>query len=675
MDNNPLTPAQLQSRSQNAGTPTAPNNGGLLTPAQLASYSSKTASTSNVNTSWDAFDKMVADDKQQKLATPQYFTDFGPMGRELGSEASAGWNAVKTGAKGIADYVGSYGQNVAKNFMDSVNGVKSSIQDTGADSKQAGQDLKNGHVLSGIGNFIKGQARGDLGSVSNGLGALFSPISSLIETTGQKMGEALTAPGSVVDANSPEVQKFAQDHGLAIDKINSFVDSTKALLAKYPQATKIVNDAINTALMGIGGEQIKGEIPDVPSRFSDAIDTLKNSVNKLPDTQGFQSGPDTLSEAMGKGTVEKIPGQESNADFNQRITDAQKIQNPYGKYNPTKNQSLYGSGEIQGKGSGIFAKDVQAPKPNLQDEQVANLIDEGKISPKNLPSKNIEAIKQEVRATDSNIDTFIQKPELNQPFNQTAVDKTASGIVQKAKDSNLFLADSSEQKAYEQIGDIFKKNIADQPYNSAGLRNGIKAANEEVARVLDTDIYKDVEGQPTSISKARIKAAQDFRAGYNDMLANNLDRAETIGRMKVLRPSQAEPLITKAENFPKKQDFINYAKNNMDEFPDSDLASGSQRKVQGKQNTSNQYVTSRDGDLGELWDIAHTESNPQSGSIYKQNLQKEAQLLNAADDIGFNARSGVGKSKLQLFVKQHPWITGVAGGASVGEILRRFLGI
>lgn len=593
-------------------------------------------------------------------ATPKSSNDLVPLGREMGKEASS---ALST--------AGEYAKKVSEGYKKSYD----SLVNTGSD------------VIEGKAT----PASFALQAVGQGVPTLFQPFTSGIEMAVNHLADKIS--------NNPTVQKIAQTQGVsnALDNIDFGGEKFSEWAQKNPELAKNIEAGVNTALAVVGSEGLN---KPVGLAFKDAVNSVSNAIDKvagtgskvlekLPDSPFGGPGNGTMEEAMVKGNEAraqaKIAGQESNASFDKRISEAQKIQNPYSKYNVTKNESLYGSGEIKGQGKGIFAKDVQAPKPNLQDEHVANLIDEGKVSSKNLPSKNIEAIKQEVRVTDSNIDNFLQKPELNQPFNQSAVDKAHVNIIDNAKKSNLFIPESSEQKAYEQIGEIFKKNIAEQPYNNQGLRNAIKASNEEVSRVLDTDIYKDAAGQPTSISQARVQAAKDFRSGYNEMLANNLDRAESINTLKNIRPNEAEPLIQKAENFPKKQDFVNSQR---EAFREKILNESSYRAEKrridsaiSKGKTLDEAWKSEglsmdvDSDLGEIWEIANTKTNPQSGSIYRNNLQKEAQLLNATDSIGYNSRANVGKTRLQIFVKQHPIIAGAISGGGTSVLLRKFLGI
>jgi len=161
----------------------------------------------------------------------------------------------------------------------------------------------------------------------------------------------------------------------------------------------------------------------------------------------------------------------------------------------------------------------------------------------------------------------------------------------------------------------------------------------------------------------RVQALRDVRTSANEMAADLLDESQTNAVKRIMEPTQAKPFIERARNFPKKSDFIRYVNENPQEFEEGGLASKTQRKTQATQNTKNQYTTTKDEDLGELWDIAHTNYNPTAGKTFTDMIRTESHLMQASENISTTIKGITKTGKVQQFLKSP---TGKVVGGLVG---------
>ena len=496
-------------------------------------------------------------------------------------------------------------------------------------------------------------------------------------------GELLTKP---IETGSKAIADKVSDIG-AVQRV-----------ANHPAVSKIL-DSINNGLMSAGEAvtKIKNEHPELSKDLGALFNISSLLVGEKPVQTAAESaaqGAKQLAEktiagtkSLAEKTVSKV-GEKYNKvmgnTFEGSLAESKKIQNPYDKFNPTDNQSLYESGQIEKKGFGPFKKDVQAPKMTAQDETLSSLITDGKISSKKLPSENIKALKQETRVIDDNINELIRRPELNTPFNQGVVDKTLDSVKEAAQKSRVFISKSAEESAYNDVIDIAKEEIAKNSYNNSGLRSGIKSFNKRMEELLSSDIYKAEEGGSSSISQARIRAAQDVRGALNNQLGTSLDRAQTLNTLKVFKPREAELLVEKASNFPNVEDFIRSQEQSFREKILSEVSYRAEKRRIDRlvsNGMSLEDAWKKEGlslnvnsDLDEIWQLAHTDVQSKGvGSLYRKKLQEEAHLLNAAENIAYNARGEVGKNGISRFVKKHPTLMKAASFGTAGILGHEFL--
>lgn len=501
--------------------------------------------------------------------------------RQNQSTNTDGWQNAKDLASGAKQYTSGLVSDYGKDAQSFVDTAKRGIENYNAIPKD--QVFKRTGALLGTG----------LQQAGNAVNTIFQPF-----TTAVTQGINYVADK---ESDSRWLQNIAQTDGVGkmLDTVQKLYGSYDAFAKAHPEMSRNLEAGLNTALAVSGSNSLDKTVSE--ALINPIKSTYKNTANEL---SGIKSGVvNTVSDAknsigdginMAKNKI--IPPKQ---EFYSSIDEAQKILNPDGYYTPTEKGNAYLKGNVEVKGKGIFQKEVIKPQATTQTEALAQLVDEGKISAKNLPSQNIEALGREARATDMSIDEFVNKPELNKPFNQNTINKTLNNLEKTAADNLTFVTDTTEQKAYQQVLGLAKQEIAKNPYNMAGLRKSIKSFNARMERILGQDIYS---GASESVGNARLQAVKDTRTTLNNFLADNLESAPVGGRLP--------------------------AKTTMN------------GKAVGGQMSEKTRV--------------------QGGGVYKAQLQKEAQLLNAKNEIAYRSRGTLGKTKAQKFLKKHPAINKAA---------------
>lgn len=429
----------------------------------------------------------------------------------------------------------------------------------------------------------------------------------LASGTLQTIGQGAGAVGDVVTEglrSIPGAKTVEKIAGNAISKIaetdtgKSVIQGLTKLTQDHPEAAKNIEAAINIlSLLPIA----KGASEGIEGAVNLATKAGKAAIGGTGDIAG---GATKVAGDLKSKIIPKVD------PFVSAVEDAKTILNPQKVYSAGEKEAAYAKGNIVEKGFGPFKKEVVNPASTPSHETLAQLVQDGKISTKNLPAKNISAIKQEARVLDSGIDEIVNRPDLNKPFNQKIINKVFENVKNSAKEGLTFVSDSTEHKAYNEVVDLAKKEIAQNPYNSAGLRKSIKAFNAKMERILGDDIYS---GAAESIGNARVQAVKDMRSGLNNFLADNLESAP-------IKPNKIIAGQKIVNTLPSKSQF----------------------------------------ELGKTI----------GGSVYRSQLQKEAQLLNAASEIAFKSRGSLGKNAFQKFLSLHPFAKkvgiGVASAAGLG---------
>lgn len=289
------------------------------------------------------------------------------------------------------------------------------------------------------------------------------------------------------------------------------------------------------------------------------------------------------------------------------------------------------------------------------------LVENGLLKAGMQKSEKQAVLRQTVAQLDQGLKEMIAKPQNNIPFKTDELIRNLEAM--KGKNRILFGSDKAALDAYDATINEFLTHVKSN--NVEGLLNGRQSFDKWIRQNYPKAFAEDAV---TGSTNPRFQALRDARDVANNMAADLLDRAQIQKITKVLEPKQAKTLIAKAKNFKNKQDFIKYAKQNISDFPESGFVFGSKRKMQKAQNTPNQYVTTREQDLGELWDIANIQIHPQTGQLYTDTLRKESNLIKIMENIAETSKgiSTAGGKILRIGSgKRATQIKRLAAGAAV----------
>lgn len=291
--------------------------------------------------------------------------------------------------------------------------------------------------------------------------------------------------------------------------------------------------------------------------------------------------------------------------------------------------------------------------PSASDTKIAEavqpLVEDGTITAKMAksdPTAVKSAIDQRVSQINSGVKQMINEPRFNQPFNESQLDQ----YLQKAKGQNkiLFGGDKSIETAYDTVIDEFKNYVKTK--NTAGLFDARQSFDQFIKSKYPAVFKPNKLGIINPVDNAKQNALLDVRSSVNEMVADLLDSGKIQSVRKAFEPSTARPLIEKARNFENKADFVRNVKGSMEKYKDTGLPSGTSRKVQTTMNTKNQYPTSLEEDLNDLWDIAHSKIEPSAGKVYANALRQETSLLRAGENMGTKIKGITQKGKVQDFL-------------------------
>lgn len=359
-----------------------------------------------------------------------------------------------------------------------------------------------------------------------------------------------------------------------------------------------------------------------------------------------KAGINAVAPVVKKGfdSAMSVVGRDVSSIASRVFKDAVDISRP--KLTTKLEQQAFDEGRVgkQGwfKGASVAASKAEAAIA----EAIQPYVQTGEITAKMAekdPSMVKGIIENHVSEINQGVKDMVRRPELNIPFTESRVD----AAIAPARDEfrSIFGSDKTITRAYDSVIDKYKTFIKTK--NVSGLLDS-RQAFDAWAKKTYPKAFTD--NPLTGETNPRVQALHDIRTAANHLAADLLDEAQIQKVSRWFKPKEARGLIEKAANFAKKSDFVNYAKNNMEDYPEADLTSTSQRKIQENQNTDNQYSTTRDQDLGELWDMAQTNISPTAGDTFTSMLRKEADMLRATKNLGTKVKGITQTGKVQAFL-------------------------
>lgn len=352
-----------------------------------------------------------------------------------------------------------------------------------------------------------------------------------------------------------------------------------------------------------------------------------------------------ITQNISKTLAEKVPLLASKLPTS--FSDALEIVRP--KITPSLEQQAFNEGRVGKQGLITGAPIAPSASETKMAEAIQPMIDDGRITAaqaKSDPAAVKATINQEVHGINQGVKGLLNEPRFNVPFNGAQLDK----YLQSAKSGNkvLFGGDATLEKAYDTVIDEFKTYVKTK--NVAGLFDARQEFDNFIRNKYPAVFKPNKLGVINPADNVKQNALLDIRTAANEMVADLLDSSKIQSARKVFEPSTAKPLIADAKNFANKADFIRAAKEKMSSYKQAGFPSGTVRKTQSMANTPNQYATTADEDLSDLWDIAHTKIDSSAGDAYAAALRKETSLLRASENLSTKIRGITQKGKIQSFL-------------------------
>lgn len=310
-------------------------------------------------------------------------------------------------------------------------------------------------------------------------------------------------------------------------------------------------------------------------------------------------GAKILGSTLFRGAVKSGKDATSKV-FNKSLENVYDILNPSGRIPAKKAGEILSSGKTETRGLGLFKRDIPQKEATPQLDRLMELEQQGIIGKNKTPGQNLQALGQEARRSHLAIQELTRRPEFNLPFSESEFSKPLNEVIERAKKNRVFISKSAEESAYNDVGSILLEEVNSGTKNTAGLIDSIASFNNRMEDIFGADIYYGPNGEATTISKARLQAAKDFRKAAYDY---------------------TEKLIA--------------------------------------------------------------QNKTEAGKLYKSQLQREAQLLNARNEITHNSRVDFGKSRAHIGIERllrNPTIRGASraggliGGGAVAYSLLKKLG-
>lgn len=539
------------------------------------------------------------------------------------------------------------------------------------------------------------EEKGVLGTAVQGL---FGGAANLATRPGQLIGVGIAGAASAINGN-----KEYYDRALAsLDKPMKSAIGTDVKPLSQETGKTLAGEALGTVALGVGSPTIAGGMLGASVGLENdggagevALDTIVGAIGGKVFEVGFKAASPFISKAIAKyGTPALEQLQKALPDYAKPYLDdfiksgntviqkdiEKKILSGEKKSmdqaldfvknkNPTSTELERAANErrvqtnAQGKQEILPTKQQQR-----QAEAVQPLIDSGelKLNKDGLPTpESVQIIDRKVTQLDTGLKQMVELPRYNEP---TTPKKLRAALeATKADHKILFASDPTIEKTYDALIEAFMGNV--KSYNAKGILNA-RQSFDKVPAVQN--LLKKFEG--VMGGNLKTDAVISIRGGANNFTADLLDIAQSRSVLKAIQPKEAKALITKAKNFANVDDYVRYIKNNKAEYPE--ITSGTRRKVQATQNTQNQYVTTLDEDLREVWQLSQIMPNPMAGDVFLNTLRTESDLLGAVKSANENYPE-LYKESNKTFFEKYPWLRSalrsggvLTGGAATGYGVR-----
>ena len=270
-------------------------------------------------------------------------------------------------------------------------------------------------------------------------------------------------------------------------------------------------------------------------------------------------------------------------------------------------------------------------REELVADSIRHLVEDGRVKGDALPFENITEIQLEVNRLNHGIKEMIAERDI--PFQRGEFIKKLKKT--KAESDIVFTTDPTLERTYDALVDEFLKNV---PQNNA---SGLFEARQSFDKI--PAVKKLLDGLKGSTGEnLRRQAVLDIRRAANEYLGELLSSTQVSKAKRVLEPTEIKPLVERAKDFPKVEDFVRNQK----------------AALQKRRNFTKpaDWETSVEQDLEEIWQIANSELSGTAGDTMLNTFKKESHMLEVVANLAEKGRGMGGSTDVSRFIDQRPML-------------------
>jgi hypothetical protein len=323
------------------------------------------------------------------------------------------------------------GENTATEMEAGGQKIVDSVSRAADKFNQAGDIFgeNGGRALAGK---VGALTEGALGTASGAVQTIFAPLSATIKTISDKISD------------SKAVQDVAQSKSVSalLDKVNSSMGPLQKFAETHPDATRNIVDGINVALAAMGDR-----IPALDTPVSKVGSALKNDIADVAESAVART------TNIKNSAMERISAVAPDKKGAKAFSEAIEVSRP--SLTPLEKEAALKEGRVQSKG--ILRK--KTVTPNAADQRAAesiqSLVEEGRVSAKSSPEKNISEISTEVSRINHDLGNFIADNKV--PFNE----KQLRTKLNAAKDESklIFASEPTAERTFNAVVDEFVSHV------------------------------------------------------------------------------------------------------------------------------------------------------------------------------------------------------------------------
>jgi len=151
--------------------------------------------------------------------------------------------------------------------------------------KTGSEDVQKGMQMGGLKGGLKvaqGLAEGGFGTVTGAAQTALAPVTATVAPVAEKLFEkAKPALGTLIETTHPEIKAlYDKASPIVKQKLDPVIQKAQDFMQKHPNATGLVGDILNTALLAVGGGE--AEAPVKQSLTKEALTAGKETLQTVP---------------------------------------------------------------------------------------------------------------------------------------------------------------------------------------------------------------------------------------------------------------------------------------------------------------------------------------------------------------------------------------------------------